>query len=127
MSWEDIVKVGRPDVPIEEAGPGDMEEYERRMLRDEKYGSPFPGADKMTDEESIRYGRAHDMGNIVTLILTMMDNLDKEILYDEGVKLPEETKQDVRKLVRKYASAMVKQAEDDMDRWKTHSHWKGIL
>ena len=124
MSWEDIVKVGRPDVPIEEAGQGDMEEYERRMLRNEKYGSPFP---EMTDEESTSYGRAHDMGNIVRLIESMMDDLDKEIHYEEGIKLPEETKQAVRKLVRKYASAMVKQAEDDISRWKTHSHWKGIL
>ena len=110
MSWEDIVKVGRPDVPIEEAGPGDMEEYERRMLRNEKYGTPFP---KMTDEESTSYGRAHDMNNIVTLISSMMDDLDKEILYEEGIKLPEETKQDVRKLVSRYKSAMVKQAEED--------------
>ena len=124
MSWQDIVKVGRPDVPIEEAGPGDMEEYERRMLRNEKYGSPFP---EMTDEESMSYGRAVDMGNIVTLISSMMDDLDKEILYEEGIKLPEETKQDVRKLVRKYASAMVKQAENDLGKWRTRSHWKGIL
>ena len=124
MNWQDIVKVGRPDVPIEEAGPGDMEEHERRMLRNEKYGTPFP---KMTDEESTNYGRVHDLSNIVTIIRSTMDDLDKDIFYGETIELPEETKNEVRNLVSRYAQSMEKQAGDEMNKWKTRSHWKGVL
>jgi len=127
MSWQYIIKVGRPDIPIEEAGPGDMEEHERSMLRNEKYGSPHP---KMTDEESSSYGRALDMQNIVKLIETSMDDLDKDLIESYGMggyELPEEAKKAVRKRVLQTAQAMVKQAEQDLDRWKSRSHWKGIL
>tara|TARA_R110002012_G_scaffold22032_1_gene76967 strand:+ start:435 stop:818 length:384 start_codon:yes stop_codon:yes gene_type:complete len=127
MSWQDIVKVGRPDVPIEEAGPGDMEEHERSMLRNEKYGSPHP---KMTDKESSSYGRALDMHNIVKLIEMSMDDLDKDLVQGYGMgeyELPQEAKKAVRKLVLQTAQTMVKQAEEDMAKWRTASHWEGVL
>ena len=91
---------------------------------------PIAVVGQMTPEQSTDYGRAVDMDNIVKLITMTMRDLDADLMEGRGMggyDLPEEAKNKVRKLVRDTAKAMAKKAEEDMDKWKTHSHWEGVL
>ena len=91
---------------------------------------PITVVGQMTSEQSTDYGRAVDMDNIVKLITMTMRDFDSDLMEGRGMggyDLPEEAKNKVRKLVRDTAKAMAKQAEEDMDKWKTYSHWEGVL
>ena len=75
---------------------------------------------KMTQEESISYGKAMDMENITSILSNLMESLQGEILNNEvrGVEIPEEIRQGLASAVNRYKGALKEKLDVEMDRWE---------
>ena len=79
MSWQEIIKT------VKETGPGDMEEYERRMLREEQFGSRKPP----TDEETSMINAGEHTFSIINHVQNIIEGIEREnedTMPTEGVK-----------------------------------------
>ena len=81
---------------------------------------PLGYTPKMTQEESISYGKANDMENITSILEYLMDGFQTEILDNNvrGVEIPEEIRQGLASAVNNYKGALKEKLDAEMNRWE---------
>ena len=81
---------------------------------------PLGYTPKMTQEESISYGKANDMENITSILEYLMDGFQTEILDNNvrGVENPEEIRQGLASAVNNYKGALKEKLDAEMNRWE---------
>lgn len=84
MSWQNIIK-------------NDMEQYERRMLREEKYGSPEPYTEEQNKVNRLGYLLTHVQENIQDVINDLGRDDRDSIPKEEVEKLLMDLEQAFRK------------------------------
>ena len=81
---------------------------------------PLGYTPKMTQEESISYGKAIDMKNIISILSNLMESLQGDILNNEvrGVEIPKEIRQGIASAVNNYKGTLKEKLESEMNRWE---------
>jgi len=81
---------------------------------------PLGYTPKMTQEESISYGKAKDMENITSILEYLMDGFQTEIFDNnvKGVEIPEEIRQGLASAVNRYKGALKEKLDAEMNRWE---------
>ena len=81
---------------------------------------PLGYTPKMTEEESISYGKAMDMENITSILEYLMDGFQTEIFDNnvKGVEIPEEIRQGLASAVNRYKGALKEKLDAEMNRWE---------